>query len=196
MAANNVNHVATSTPARGVTAGRGFDFTISTATTAPGPAPAAAVAVLAGIGAPVNTIKDGKAGDAAALKILRSVFTKGLEALAVECLVTAEQQGVTDNLFAALADIDRTPLREVLEAFVRTHVIHAPRRLREAEEAERQLRRAHLPVAVLPGMRALFERTCADIIARAPIAGDSVPTAADAFAWLLANAQRHERAAE
>lgn len=36
----------------------------------------------------------GQPGDAAALKLLRSIYTKGIEALAVECLVTAQQMGL------------------------------------------------------------------------------------------------------
>ena len=115
-----------------------------------------------------------EAGDPAALKILRSVFSKGLEALAVETFVAAEQQGVTDQLFEALADLDQTPLRQILEAWIRTHVVHAPRRLHEVEEAERQILKAQLPVAVLPGVRALFERTCADLT-NSPF-GKTVPT--------------------
>ena len=141
------------------------------------------------IGAPIRPLEGGKAGDPSALKILRSVFTKGLEALAVDCFVAAKRQRVTAQLVDALADIDQTPLRTFMEALIRTHVVHAPRRLREVEEAERQLRQANLPIAVLPAVRALFERTCADLKQSPP--GDSAPTTATAFAWLLANAERH-----
>ena len=35
---------------------------------------------------------DGKAGDGAALKLLRTLLTKGVEALAVECFVAAESR--------------------------------------------------------------------------------------------------------
>jgi 3-hydroxyisobutyrate dehydrogenase len=81
-----------------------------------------------------------------------------------------------------MADIDQSPLRAMLETLVCTHVLHAPRRLKEVEEAERQLRMAGLPVDVLPGVRAGFERTCRTIQAD-PI-DTSDPTVAEDFAWL------------
>ena len=142
----------------------------------------AAGALFGAIGAPIRVMASSEAGDAAAIKILRSVFAKGLEAIAVECFLAAEHQGLTDKLYDAMADIDRTPLRTMLEALVRTHVVHAPRRLKEVEEAERQLRKADLPVDVLPGVRARFERTCRAMQAD-PI-GTPNPTVAEAFAWL------------
>lgn len=154
-----------------------------------GPGAEAARNILTAAGAPMRVIEGGEAGDAAALKILRSVFTKGLEALAVECFLAAEKQGVTDKLYDALADIDRTPLRATLEALVRTHVIHAPRRLKEVEEAERQLHKAGLPVDVLPGVRARFERT-SRFIETNPIAG-TAPDVDEAFAWLMAEGDRN-----
>ena len=142
----------------------------------------AAGALFGAIAVPIRVMDPGEAGDAAAIKILRSVFAKGLEAIAVECFLAAEQQGVTDKLYDAMADFDQTPLRAMLEALVRTHVIHAPRRLKEIAEAERQLHKADLPVDVLPGVRARFERTCRAMQDH-PI-GTPNPTVAEAFAWL------------
>jgi 3-hydroxyisobutyrate dehydrogenase-like beta-hydroxyacid dehydrogenase len=40
-------------------------------------------------GSRIRVVEDGAAGDAITLKILRSVFTKGLEALSVEMLMSA-----------------------------------------------------------------------------------------------------------
>jgi 3-hydroxyisobutyrate dehydrogenase len=140
------------------------------------------------IGAPIRTVDGGVPGDAAALKILRSVFTKGLEALAIETFMAAEKQGLTDELYEALSDIDNNPLRSTLESFVRTHLIHAPRRLHEIQEAERLLRESDVPVVVLPGVRALFERTCR-CLEHKTIA--ELPTAArDAYDWLAKEAKR------
>ncbi len=61
-------------------------------------------------GAPAQAIA-GQAGDAVRLKLLRSIMTKGMESLAVECLVAAERMGLRDALYDVLADIDRTPRR-------------------------------------------------------------------------------------
>ncbi|MFJ3485451.1 NAD(P)-binding domain-containing protein [Pseudomonas sp. NPDC090202] len=142
-----------------------------------------AIALFASAGAPLKPVEDGAAGDAAALKILRSVFTKGLEALTIECFMAAEKQGVTDKLHDALSDIDQASLRDFLGALIRTHVVHAPRRLKEVEEAERQLRAADLPVSVLPGVRDLFQRT-AEQIDSSPL-DTATPTLQQAFDWLF-----------
>ncbi|GGE40583.1 hypothetical protein GCM10007276_17430 [Agaricicola taiwanensis] len=141
----------------------------------------AATRLFGAIDAPIRAITAG-AGDAAALKLLRSVFTKGLEALAIETFLAAERQNVTDALYDVLGDIDRNPLRNTLEVLIRTHVIHAARRLNEVEEAERQLRKAGLPADVLPGVRARFERTSASLARRPSI--DRIPSIGEAFAWL------------
>jgi 3-hydroxyisobutyrate dehydrogenase-like beta-hydroxyacid dehydrogenase len=135
------------------------------------------------IGAPLKGVEGGAAGDAAALKILRSVFTKGLEALTIECFMAAEKQGVTEQLHDALSDIDQASLRDFLGALIRTHVEHAPRRLKEVEEAERQLLAADMPVSVLPGVKALFQRTAQQIDAD-PL-GTTTPTLPQAFDWLF-----------
>lgn len=142
-----------------------------------------ALTLFSAIDAPLKPVEEGAAGDAAALKILRSVFTKGLEALTIECFMAAEKQGVSEKLHDALSDIDQASLRDFLGALIRTHVLHAPRRLKEVEEAERQLLAADMPVAVLPGVKALFKRT-ADQIAVQPIDSAS-PTLPQAFEWLF-----------
>ena len=106
-------------------------------------------------------LAEAKPGDAASLKLLRSVFTKGLEALAVECLVAAEHFGVRPALYEVLSDVDGTPLPAFLEMLVSTHLLHAERRLAEIEQAESQLRDADLPVRLLPCIRGLFGATAA-----------------------------------
>lgn len=148
-----------------------------------GPGIEPAQSLYAAIGAPLKAVEGGAAGDAAALKILRSVFTKGLEALTIECFMAAEKQGVTDKLHDALSDIDQASLRDFLGALIRTHVLHAPRRLKEVEEAERQLRAADMPVAVLPGVKDLFQRTAEQISAN-PL-DTPAPTLEQAFEWLF-----------
>jgi len=135
------------------------------------------------LGARVRVLDAGRAGDASSLKLLRSVFTKGLEGLAVECLLAAEKQGLRGVLYEILSDIDETPLRDFLEMLVRTHTVHAARRLHEVEESERQLALIGIRSRVLPGVRARFQHT-ADAIARAPLAAVS-PNVADALSWLL-----------
>ena len=125
-------------------------------------------------------LTDGMPGDAASLKLLRSVFTKGMEALAVECLVAAEHFGVRHALYDVLADVDAAPLPQYLEMLVTTHLLHSARRLTEIEQAEAQLRDAGLPVHLLPGARersATTAETTAHLgMTNAPPIGDALQT--------------------
>ncbi len=145
---------------------------------------AAEVAALLGAcGAPIRTV-GARPGDAASLKLLRSIFTKGMEALAVECLVTAERKGLRAELHEVLSDIDEGSLRETMESMVRTHIPHAARRRNEVIEAQRQMRLAGVAPIVLPGVEQLFERTQQALAAQ----GYGGQNTADALAWLAQQA--------
>ena len=133
----------------------------------------------------VKTIEGGAAGDAMSLKILRSVFTKGMEALAVELLMSAERQGVRDKLYEQLLDIDQTPLRDFIDMLVRTHVVHAKRRAHEVNDAQRELAAQGMPSAVLPGVEERFQKTARALEAH-PLSLPE-PDIRQALDWLLTN---------
>lgn len=138
--------------------------------------------VAARLGAPCR-ICNGEAGQASRLKLLRSVFTKGLEALAVETLAAAESQGLSEEFHTVMSDLYEIPLRQFLDTLIRTHVIHAGRRLHEVEEAQAQLEAAGIRPAVTPGVAALFRRSVA---AESPFAqADELPGTPAALAWLI-----------
>ena len=135
-------------------------------------------------GAPVRII-EGKPGDAVRLKLLRSVMTKGMESLAVECMVAAERMGLRESLYEVLADIDRTPLTAFMDSFVRSHVLHAPRRLAEVREARDQIHEAGLEPLVLNGVEQLFARSARAIeAARAQGEAPAPDTVQARLAWL------------
>lgn len=136
-------------------------------------------------GARVKTIPAGAAGDAMALKILRSVFTKGMEALSVELLISAEKQGVREQLYDQLQDIDQTPLRDFIEMLVRSHVVHARRRAHEVHDAQQELAQQGLASAVLPGVEQRFHRTAAALDAHPHALPE--PDIGQALGWLLAH---------
>lgn len=136
-------------------------------------------------GGRVKTIEGGAPGDAMSLKILRSVFTKGMEALAVELLMSAEKQGVRDKLYEQLLDIDQTPLRDFIEMLVRTHVVHAKRRAHEVNDAQRELTAQGMPSTVLSGVEERFHKTARALEAH-PISLPE-PDIHQALDWLLTN---------
>lgn len=139
-------------------------------------------------GGRVRVIEDGAAGDAVSLKILRSVFTKGLEALSVELLMAAEKQGVREALYEQLRDIDDTPLRTFIDMLVRTHVIHARRRAHEVHDAAAELAKYGLPSVVLPGVERRFFQTIQGLERQAPAQAE--PTIDEALVWLLGQSQQ------
>ncbi|RYX96995.1 MAG: NAD(P)-dependent oxidoreductase [Comamonadaceae bacterium] len=125
----------------------------------------AAAALYISSGSPVNVVGP-KPGDAATLKLLRSIFTKGMEALAVECLVTAEKRGLREELHLVLKDIDDGSLRNLMESMVRTHIEHSGRRANEVIEAQRQMQAAGVTPVVMPAVQARFEQTVQQLAAR------------------------------
>lgn len=91
------------------------------------------------LGFSVSAREGSAVGDASSLKLLRSLFAKGLDALVVESMLAAEALGLRQDLIALLADFDQRPLRDHIDMYLRTHPPHAGRRLVEMELAEAQL---------------------------------------------------------
>jgi 3-hydroxyisobutyrate dehydrogenase-like beta-hydroxyacid dehydrogenase len=83
------------------------------------------------LGMPVEVVSE-RAGDAAALKLLRSVFMKGLAASAIESLEAAEAAGHATWLRRELAAVVGEPL---LERLLEGSRLHAARRVDEMEAA-------------------------------------------------------------
>lgn len=145
-----------------------------------------------GVGGRVKVINGGAAGDAMSLKILRSVFTKGMEALAVELLMSAEKQGLRAALYEQLQDIDESPLQAFLEMLVRTHVIHARRRLHEVREADRELKAQGIRSCLLSGVADRFQQTAEQLEKHElPIPDPNVEVA---LTWLLSRISPPARA--
>lgn len=112
-----------------------------------------------------------EAGAAVSLKLLRSIFTKGCEALAVECFAAAEQKGLREELYEVLSDIDDRPISVFLEACVNSHAVHARRRLVEVGEAMEQMKDLDLEPIASRGVEALFRNTVKQLDARPFISG-------------------------
>jgi 3-hydroxyisobutyrate dehydrogenase-like beta-hydroxyacid dehydrogenase len=82
-----------------------------------------------------------EAGTAAAVKMLRSVVTKGMEALIVEALTAASLAGVrTEALRGICGPMDATRYSKFVDMCVRTDVLHAERRAVEMEGVAEGLR--------------------------------------------------------
>ena len=91
-----------------------------------------------GLGFKVKVLND-QAGDASAVKMLRSIMMKGIEALAVECLVAAREQGLLEEVLDCFGDVDAATFRGMLDILVTTHIPHCKRRMEEVEKVNKNL---------------------------------------------------------
>lgn len=82
-----------------------------------------------------------RAGDAALVKMLRSVVTKGIEALVVEALTIATLEGVREEVMEGLFEsMDRTKFSDFTRMCVLTDVLHAERRADEMDDIAADIR--------------------------------------------------------
>lgn len=80
-------------------------------------------------------------GAASAMKLIRSVFMKGLAALLLESLEAAQRKGVLDIVAADIAAwIDERPFSQIIKRFVCGTAVHAERRAHEMTQALEMLR--------------------------------------------------------
>ncbi|WP_198664035.1 DUF1932 domain-containing protein [Jiangella endophytica] len=79
-------------------------------------------------------------GQAAAVKMLRSLVVKGLESLVVECVTAAEHYGVTGEVLSSLDGTPDTSDWQALSAYLRSRVReHGRRRAAELDEVAKTL---------------------------------------------------------
>ncbi len=146
-------------------------------------------ALMRTVNAPIKVLANGKVGEAAALKLLRSAFTKGLMALTVECVVAAESQGVKAVFYELLSDLDKNPFTELLDRLLRSHVVHACRQRQEVADAAAQFRDFGLSTQLLSAVEAVFASTC-ERIKFQPTPSKN-PSTEEALTWLLKNNSFH-----
>ena len=84
-------------------------------------------------------------GQASAYKVIRSIFTKGLEAVLVESMTAARKYGLEDEIFQTIVDfVSGEDINATLALMIRTNVIHAKRRGDEISEVVSMLKKAGL----------------------------------------------------
>ncbi len=85
----------------------------------------------------------GEAGQAARLKLVRSVFMKGRDALVLEMMVAARRLGLGDEVAASIAGPgEQVPFTELSDRVLRALAIHAGRRAEELDSSGDVLRDA------------------------------------------------------
>ena len=91
-------------------------------------------------------------GRASAIKMIRSVMVKGLEALTAEMLLAADAAGVTDEVLASLDASEPAQSWQVRAAYnIERMVTHGARRAAEMAEAAQTLRELGIDPAMTDG---------------------------------------------
>ncbi|QDL37236.1 DUF1932 domain-containing protein [Rhodoferax sediminis] len=124
---------------------------------------------LAPLGFVVQVMPDSAPGDAMALKLVRSVLTKGMDAVITECLLVAQALGLREALLANIGDLDSSRLSELMAMFIGTHAPHAQRRLHEMDAVASALQGLGVPLIMIPAVQARYARTVATLGASATL---------------------------
>jgi 3-hydroxyisobutyrate dehydrogenase-like beta-hydroxyacid dehydrogenase len=105
-----------------------------------GPASAEAQCRLAELGFPNLRIVGQRVGQASAIKMVRSVIVKGIEALTAEAMLAASAAGVMDEVLASLDSTEKVQSwAERADYNLDRMLVHGHRRAAEMEEAVRTL---------------------------------------------------------
>jgi 3-hydroxyisobutyrate dehydrogenase-like beta-hydroxyacid dehydrogenase len=124
-----------------------------------GPAAMAGAEMLTAIGFSNIRVVGDRIGMASAIKMIRSVMVKGLEALTTECVLAAEAAGVRDEVFASLdASWPGADWAAKADYNLDRMMVHGLRRAAEMEEAVKTLDALGTGSACT---RATVERQCA-----------------------------------
>lgn len=81
----------------------------------------------------INIIGD-EIGQASAIKLLRSSFTKGISALLFETLYSAYKMGINDEVLKYIAETEGEGFRESAVSRIISSAVHSKRRAEEMEE--------------------------------------------------------------
>lgn len=97
-----------------------------------GPQAKSVVEALNSVGMNITLLGD-SIGQAAAYKVIRSIFAKSVEASLVESMCMARKYGIADEVFNSIASLFDGDVHAFLAMMIRTNMIHAKRRAEEVE---------------------------------------------------------------
>src|SRR6185437_13021763 len=99
-------------------------------------------------------------GRAAAFKMLRSIFSKGIEAVLVETLVAARRAGLLNEIWEEIRTILFTrKLEDTFQIWIRSHARSAQRRGYEMQEVGRFLEEIGIPPLLPRAFGQVFTRS-------------------------------------
>ncbi|MDL1952293.1 DUF1932 domain-containing protein, partial [Acidobacteria bacterium ACD] len=101
-----------------------------------------------------------KIGTASTFKMLRSIFSKGVEALLIELLVTARRAGLAGEVWEDICDfMSADSFQNIAENWVRTHAVHCERRRTELEQVVETVQDLKAEPVMTRTVEAIFARS-------------------------------------
>ncbi len=124
-----------------------------------GPAARAVVESLQAVGLSVSFFSE-EIGKASTFKMLRSIFSKGLEALILELLIAGRHAGIESDLWADIAEfMGRNSFDRVAENWLQTHAIACDRRYHEMVQVVETMREIGVAPVMTIATESFFNRS-------------------------------------
>jgi 3-hydroxyisobutyrate dehydrogenase-like beta-hydroxyacid dehydrogenase len=99
-----------------------------------------------------------KVGEAAAIKMVRSVFTKGLEALFIEMLLAGKEYGVQEYVIQSVSQsLENKKIRDVMNTLVVSQAVHSARKKSEMDYVIEVLQDVHIEPIMSQATRDYFQ---------------------------------------
>jgi len=99
-------------------------------------------------------------GQASTFKMLRSVFSKGIEAILIETMLAATESGVDEALWADIVHtVTHTPFEKTASNWIVSHLNACERRYFEMQQVVETLEELHVTPCVTQGTLAFFKRS-------------------------------------
>jgi 3-hydroxyisobutyrate dehydrogenase-like beta-hydroxyacid dehydrogenase len=107
-------------------------------------------------------------GPASMFKMLRSIFSKGLEALLLELLIAGKRAGILEDLWQDVSGfMARNPFDRVAANWIQTHAVAHQRRYQEMQQVLETVRELGLDPLMTAATEAFFERSTSVGLAQA-----------------------------
>lgn len=99
-------------------------------------------------------------GKASMFKMLRSIFSKGLEALILELLIAGERAGIEKDLWADVTEfMAKNPFDRVAQNWLQSHALAYDRRYHEMVQVTETMREIGLEPVMTAATEAFFDRS-------------------------------------
>jgi 3-hydroxyisobutyrate dehydrogenase-like beta-hydroxyacid dehydrogenase len=103
-----------------------------------------------------------KIGEASQVKMIRSVFSKGIECLLLEMLIAGRRADVAEYLWNDIVDfMTKNSFERVAENWIRTHPVAFKRRYHEMVQVVETLKEMGVEPLMTEGTKDFFKRSCA-----------------------------------